>query len=178
MATVPKVLILFASILSLVSCGGSSSGDGIPSFIGDYRFSDLSLIQDSCQVGLPDSLSDTTVVRINQVDETLGLTIGRTHLGFLPRINSQGLNGVRRELSFLGTLDRERIGFTVRSAEFQDDECVSQYSFDFDITSKTGADFDILFLFEVICPNRSCIGSYEGTASKRHSSRISGHRTY
>jgi hypothetical protein len=163
-----RITVLLILFISLVSCGGGSGGDWSPLVSGSYRLSDLTLINDSCELGLPDVLSDTKAIEVYQVNETLGLSLSSAVNRFLPRIDSKGLNGVRREFSFLGLLDRERKGFTLRTADFEDNQCVSGYSLDFDQSIKPDSNFDVMFLFDVTCPNKTCSGSYEGTASRRY----------
>jgi hypothetical protein len=177
------IFILAGALLAMVSCGGDSGSDSEKStdISGRYLLSQQSLVDDSCGLGLPDSLSNTTTVRVNQLAESVALNI-QSDLGFLPLITSSGLVGVRYEqieneytfdeeflgaVNFSGLVNEDRSGFLVRTQEFQDNQCTSNYSLDFKPSAQSDVDFETLYSFSVNCPNRSCTGAYQGTASRR-----------
>jgi hypothetical protein len=55
-------LIFVGALLPLASCGGGSD-QGEKQFLAErYLLSPQSLVEDSCRLGLPTTLSDTTVL--------------------------------------------------------------------------------------------------------------------
>lgn len=124
------IITTAGALIALAACGGGGGGGGDserPMFAGRYLLSPQTLVEDSCSLGLPSTLSDTIIVSVEQDLRGLNLEI---HTGdFLPLITSQGLVAARRNNPvFIGSLNEERNGFLVATNELREEQCVSVYS--------------------------------------------------
>lgn len=192
--------IIFAFLISVFtltgvfSCGGGGGGGGSgeEGFAGRYLLSEQSLIEDSCGLGLPETLSDTTTIRVDQVDDSVAVNVQTDQgVGFLPLITNAGLVGVRYgELrrstlgpghseytsphNFSGIVHEGGNGFIARTQEYQDNQCTSNYILELKSSDQPDIEFETSYRFTVDCPSRSCAGSYSGSASRRPPSRPDG----
>lgn len=127
-------------VIGLSSCGGGSGGGGAPVFAGQYRVA-LSILSDSCNLGLPSSLSTTQTV--NQDGEKIVLDSGST--------------------VFTGSVNDEQDGFIVTN-QTRSDNCVTRSGFNYKIGDIPDADYSVAYLIQVTCGRTTCESGYGGTA--------------